>query len=130
MKILVVDDDQHFCEFMARILGELSECTITFAHDGAQAEELIAAQEFNLICLDLKLPRRDGNEVLKFIRARDAALPVLVLSGIQKADGFAHSDPYTRFAEKPLDLAELRNILRSQLDSLAPRKPSNFDTRQ
>lgn len=127
MNILVVDDDPHFCEFMSRILGELRECSIMFAHDGEQAELLIAGQEFNLVCLDLKMPRRDGHEVLKFIRARHAELPVLVLSGIQKADGFVHVDPYTRFAEKPTDLAALRSILSQQLESLTthPTRPAS-----
>lgn len=115
--ILVVDDDSAFREFITHLLKNVDGVRLECCADGDAAEALLKQTAFNLVCLDLKMPGKDGWEVLRFIRRRDASLPVLILSGLAAAttDELA-GDAFTRFAEKPDDLAMLDLLVRQHID--------------
>src|SRR5437870_7162703 len=80
MRILVVEDERKVASFISQGLAE--EChAVEVAADGAEALDLIlAGPPYDLVVLDLMLPKRDGFGVLKTVRDRGVVTPVLVLT--------------------------------------------------
>ncbi len=79
MTILIIEDEQGICRFLNEGLQEEGYDTIT-AHDGAQGMQAFLDHKPDLVLLDWMLPRMDGMEVLKRIRATDTVTPVLFLT--------------------------------------------------
>ena len=69
MRILVVEDDKAVASFVKRGL-ESEQYAVDVAADGEEAQALVEAASFDLIILDLVLPKVDGLDVLKYIRKR------------------------------------------------------------
>lgn len=116
--ILAADDDEDILELIAFRL-ERSGYTVVRAHDGAEA--LAAARETlpDLIVLDVMMPKMDGYEVTRALRADEATrrIPVILLTArVQDADvqrGFdAGADDYVR---KPFSPQELRSRVQAIL---------------
>jgi putative two-component system response regulator len=80
MRILVVEDDESVARFVKQGL-ESDQYAVDVASDGEQAESLVEEAEFDLVILDMVLPKVDGFEVLNHIRSRKPSLPVLIMSG-------------------------------------------------
>jgi DNA-binding response OmpR family regulator len=79
MRILVVEDERSIADFIER--GLRSEgYAVTCAHDGEAAELEALSGDFGLVLLDVLLPKKNGLEVLKGLRARDAETPVILLT--------------------------------------------------
>jgi two-component system alkaline phosphatase synthesis response regulator PhoP len=106
--ILIVEDDDAIATGLSLNL-ELAGYQSTIVHDGDKALTAVAAREFDLILLDINLPRRNGLEVLASLRDQDNVVPVIVVS--------AREDEYDKVAAlrlgaddyvtKPFALAEL-----------------------
>ena len=80
MRILVVEDERKVASFISQGLAE-EGYAVEVAADGAEALDLIlAGPPYDLVVLDLMLPKRDGFGVLKTVRDRGVATPVLVLT--------------------------------------------------
>lgn len=79
MKILVIEDDQKISDFITSGLTE-EGFSLETANDGEQALSLIRSYTFDLIILDLMLPKVDGLTVLKTLRSEQVTTPVLILS--------------------------------------------------
>jgi DNA-binding response OmpR family regulator len=109
MRFLVVDDDGALGAFLIRAL-EADGHHVQFAGDGQAAVDMFLKQAPDLTILELNLPRRDGVDVLRFLRSITADSPVLILT--------ARSDMETRvkcldlgaddYMLKPFALVELR----------------------
>jgi len=85
MRILLAEDDVPVARFVRKGL-EAEHYAVDVAADGEEAQFMIEEFDFDLVILDLNLPRVDGLEVLKHARARKASLPILILtarSGIE-----------------------------------------------
>jgi DNA-binding response OmpR family regulator len=85
MRILLAEDDAPVARFVRKGL-EAEHYAVDVASDGEEAQFMIDEFDFDLVILDLNLPRVDGLEVLKHARARKASLPILILtarSGIE-----------------------------------------------
>ena len=80
MRILVVEDDKPVAGFVKQGL-ESDQYEVDVASDGEEAQSLVDRDDFDLVILDLVLPKLDGFEVLNHIRTQKPALPVLILSG-------------------------------------------------
>lgn len=80
MRVLVAEDDPAVAHVLCSGLGQ-QEYAVDWAPDGEEASYLVCEYEYDLLILDLNLPRKDGLEVLRSLRARNKSLPVLVLSG-------------------------------------------------
>ena len=101
-------------EAVARALRQLGH-TVHAVEGGRDADDALAAAEFDLAILDLGLPQLDGFEVLKRLRARKSALPVLVLTVRDSVDDLVTgldlgADDYLT---KPFQLAELEARVRA-----------------
>jgi len=79
MRILVVEDDARVASFIRRGLRE-EHYTVDIAKDGEQALFLGQTNDYDLLILDLMLPKRDGMQVLKMLRQERVTVPVLVLT--------------------------------------------------
>ncbi|MGF6809263.1 DNA-binding response OmpR family regulator [Paraburkholderia sp. Clong3] len=79
MRILLVEDDRMIAEGVRKALrGE--GFAVDWVEDGEAALRAAASQPYDLALLDLGLPKRDGLEVLRALRARGHALPVLIVT--------------------------------------------------
>lgn len=79
MRILVVDDEEILAEQIQRALTQ-QKYTVDMAMDGEEALERIFVESYDLILLDIMLPKKDGFEVLFEMRSEKQATPVLMLT--------------------------------------------------
>ena len=127
--MLLVEDDEDHVFLVRRALADLAgaEVAVEVAGDGEQAVERLARARFSpggppqLVLLDLKMPRMDGLEVLRRIRADEAAggLPVVVLTSSERQDDREEALRLgaTWFVCKPTD----GHRFRSEIQQLADR---------
>ena len=111
---LVVDDEPMVLEFAAKALTTLGFKT-TEARDGLEALDLFTQEpsRFDLVLLDLTMPRMDGREALRALRQLRPNLPVILSSGYSDQD-FIHdlaSEKGVTFLQKPYLLANLRQAV-------------------
>ena len=106
--ILVVDDEDALRTVLS---GELSSSgyDITTASDGDEAISIIQNKKFDLILLDIKMPKVDGFEVLKFIKKHFPKLRVIMLTGFADLKNAIESKKHGAedFVSKPYDLVDL-----------------------
>lgn len=108
MNILLIEDDAVLSDGLTHILQQ-SGYTVSSTASGEYALQLIQAQGFDLIVLDLGLPDMDGLEVLSRLRSQKIALPILILTAREgvtnRIEGIRlGADDYLT---KPFDLGEL-----------------------
>jgi DNA-binding response OmpR family regulator len=78
--VLVVDDEPIVCHSVRRILSK-ERCAVDEAFDIDAALRKLRLQTYDLVLLDLKMPKRSGMEVLKSIRTQWPDLPVIIITG-------------------------------------------------
>ena len=109
MRVLVVEDEVRLADNLAAALREGPGFAVDCAEDGELGEQLAGQGCYDLIVLDLMLPKVDGLTVLRRLRARDNATPVLILTA---KDGSASTIELLNagaddYLSKPFDLGEL-----------------------
>jgi two-component system OmpR family response regulator len=115
-RVLVVDDEPRIVSFVSRAL-EAEGLGVDAAYDGTQGLELAIARQYDLVVLDLLLPRMDGMEVLRRILDARPEQRVLVLSAVSEVDSrvtcldLGASD----YLPKPFAIAELVARVRARL---------------
>ena len=85
MKILVVEDDKTVAQYVKRGLEEAGN-HVDAAGDGEQGLNLASDGHYDLLVLDLRLPKLEGRELLRTLRDRGVAMPVLVLTAQDSVD--------------------------------------------
>jgi DNA-binding response OmpR family regulator len=115
VRILLVEDDDLLAAGIRDTL-ERALYAVDWVNDGAQALAALHASDFDLVILDLGLPKLDGVEVLKRLRAGGGATPVIVLSARDTAPDRvlgldAGADDYLT---KPFDVDELLARVRAR----------------
>lgn len=125
MRILLIEDDAMIAKAVQQGLAQAG-FTVDLAGDGATAELALRNGVYDLAILDLGLPKKDGMEVLKSLRAARDSMPVLIASARDtvrdRIDGLdAGADDYLL---KPFDLDELiarvRALLRRSAGNASP----------
>ncbi|OWW20783.1 response regulator [Noviherbaspirillum denitrificans] len=116
MRILLVEDHAELSRWVSKALQD-ARLTVECAMNGADADALLHTQEYALVILDLTLPKMDGLEVLKRMRARGSKTPVLVLTargGLnERVQGLnLGADDYLA---KPFELVELEARVKALL---------------
>jgi DNA-binding response OmpR family regulator len=109
MRILVVEDEVRLAENIASGLREGPGYAVDIAGNGEDAVHLCETAEYDLLVLDLMIPRLSGEEVVRRLRARHKVTPVLVLTAMSETGKTidllnAGADDYMT---KPFDLGEL-----------------------
>ena len=108
MRILLVEDEEKVSSFVARGLSA-ERFAVDVALDGQSGLDLATTYHYDLVILDLMLPKLDGSEVLRRIRTQNTHVPVLILTArdavADKVGNFeAGADDYLT---KPFAFAEL-----------------------
>jgi heavy metal response regulator len=116
MKILVVEDEKKVASFIKRGLEE-EKFEVDTAFDGEDGLQQALEGSYNLIILDVMLPKRDGLSVIKELRARKMMSPVLMLTAKDSLEDIvaglnSGSDDYL---SKPFAFAELLARVRALL---------------
>jgi len=125
MRILIAEDDPILADGLAVSLredGHSVDCVAT----GAEADYAIASFEFDLLILDIGLPRMNGFEVLKRLRGRSRDLPVLILTAQDGIEARVRgldlgADDYLA---KPFALEELKARVRALTRRASGGKPA------
>ena len=135
MRILIAEDDQVLADGLLRSLRS-SGYAVDQVGSGSEADGALAAHEFDLVILDLGLPKMHGFEVLRKMRGRGSATPVLILTAAdsveQRVKGLdLGADDYMA---KPFSLQELEARVRAltrrglgTASSLLKHGPLTFD---
>ena len=108
MRILIAEDDAILAGGLRCILQK-SGYAVDWVKNGAEADAALGSNEFDLLILDISLPKLSGLEVLKRLRTRNSRLPVLLLTALDSIEDRvrgldAGADDYLA---KPFQLAEL-----------------------
>src|SRR5215471_12037573 len=108
MRVLLVEDESKVSSFVSRGLTA-ERFAVDVASDGQSGLELAVTYHYDLIILDLMLPRLDGTQVLRKIRARNSNVPVLVLTARDMvADKVGHLEAGADdYLTKPFAFSEL-----------------------
>ncbi|MCE2658388.1 MAG: response regulator, partial [Rubrivivax sp.] len=126
MRILLAEDEHALGEWLSKAL-EQSGFRVDWRDDGRLAEQALAQDDYDALVLDLGLPGRSGHEVLRRLRERQSAVPVLVLTA---RDSLAErvstlNEGADDFLPKPFALAELEArltaLIRRSRGSQRPR---------
>jgi len=130
MRILLAEDDEALATFVRKGL-EAEHYAVDVSRDGEQALGLALGFDYDLVILDLSLPRLDGVLILQGIRKQKGQLPILILTARQRVEDRvrcldAGADDYV---VKPFSFAELsariRALLRRGRLPGAPQKLEN-----
>jgi DNA-binding response OmpR family regulator len=109
MRVLVVEDERRLAENIATALRDGPGFAVDQCHDGEDALLACDSVEYDLIILDLMLPRLHGSQILRRLRNRGCATPVLILTAVSEVQNTIDlldlgADDYMT---KPFDLGEL-----------------------
>ena len=122
-KILTVDDEPHILDILKIFLSK-SGFEVMPALGGEKAiEALRSGVKFDLVLLDMKMPRVKGVDVLRAMKKMNKKIPVVILSGsidVMEKHGLEFKElgyPYIDFLIKPVDLNELLNKVKKTLGS-------------
>lgn len=127
MRLLLVEDDAMIGEIVLQVLRD-QHYAVDWVRDGAMADQALKSEHYDLLLLDLGLPRRDGLDVLRALRARRDTLPVLVATARDGvADRIAGLDAGADdYVVKPYDTDELLARVRALLRRSAGRGEPAF----
>jgi DNA-binding response OmpR family regulator len=119
-RVLAVEDEPRFASFLAKGL-RASGFTPTLVDDGERASTIACDDHFDLVLLDVGLPKKDGFAVLADIRRRGERLPVIMLTMrddlVDKVHGLTHgADDYIT---KPFEFEELLARIHARLQRKA-----------
>ncbi|MBP0942396.1 response regulator [Pseudomonas alliivorans] len=116
MRLLLVEDDRAIGQGI-RVALNTEGYTLDWLEDGLSALHALRSEPFDLLLLDLGLPRMDGFDLLRQLRAEDITLPVLIMTARDgTADRIAGLDAGADdYLIKPFDVEELKARVRALL---------------
>ena len=114
MRILLAEDDRVLADGLSRSMRQ-SGYALDHVANGAEADSALALHDYDLLILDLGLPGLDGIEVLRKLRARNAPLPVLILTAADSIEQRVRTLDLGAddFMAKPFALTELEARVRA-----------------
>jgi DNA-binding NtrC family response regulator len=125
MKILVVDDDAIVIKSCRRIL-EAEGFEVTSVPSADEALEKIKYYEFDLLLMDVKMPKHDGIFLMREIKKNWPDIPIIVMSGYPTPETIADVLKLgaTQFIPKPFRPDELVKSVRQVIQKMPRKKPS------
>jgi DNA-binding NtrC family response regulator len=126
MKILVVDDDAIVIKSCRRIL-EAEGFEVTSVPSADEALEKIKYYEFDLLLMDVKMPKHDGIFLMREIKKNWPDIPIVVMSGYPTPETIADVLKLgaTQFIPKPFRPDELVKTVRQVIQKMSRKQPSS-----
>jgi hypothetical protein len=108
LRVLYAEDDPGMRRAVGRLLT-VSGASVAIAHDGREATERALAETFDLILMDLRMPRMDGFEAARALRAVDCRVPLIGVTAdtTPGARANAIAAGFDMVLSKPFDHSEL-----------------------
>lgn len=127
MRILLVEDERKLSDSIVKGLSNAGYA-VDAAYDGEEALYEYEVNEYDLIILDLNLPKKDGIDVLREIREKDNGMKVLILSARTKVDDriLGLDEGANDYLIKPFDFGELKARIRNLLRRDFVQKPQDL----
>lgn len=124
MRILLVEDEKRLSDSIAKGLTNAGYA-VDAAYDGEEALYEYEVNEYDLIILDLNLPKKDGLDVLREIREKDNEMKILILSARTQFDDriLGLDEGANDYLIKPFDFGELKARIRNLLRCEFVQKP-------
>jgi DNA-binding response OmpR family regulator len=109
MRVLIVEDEERLAANIARSLREGAGYAVDHAPDGFEGLHMAQSTAYDIVILDLMLPRMDGRNMLQHIRSAGCRFPVLVLTARDDKETLIQvlNDGADDYLCKPFDLGEL-----------------------
>jgi two-component system response regulator PhoP len=109
MRILVIEDEIRLANNIRKGIQTLPSFVVDISHDGEDGEHLTLTQDYDLIILDLMIPKIDGLTLLKHLRAAGCRTPVLILTAKNTPEDIVRGLDYGSddYLGKPFDMGEL-----------------------
>jgi CheY-like chemotaxis protein len=110
--ILLVDDDPRM-QVLGRKVLERQGYRVVIAASGDEAAVAAAAERFDLVLMDLEMPRVDGHEALRLVKERQPGLPVVAVTAYAMVGDLerCREEGFDDYLSKPYDIVELRSIV-------------------
>ena len=132
--ILIVEDEEAIRRVLKKVLTEDdNKNKIIEASDGVEAINKIKSENLELVICDIKMPKKDGIDVLNFLKTFDDKIPIIMISGHGdlKTAVMAMRKGAFDFIEKPPDLNSLLSSVRESLkNKVQLKKNSNKQSKQ
>ncbi|HWF92970.1 MAG TPA: response regulator transcription factor [Terriglobales bacterium] len=116
MRVLIAEDDPALASFVKKGL-EAEHYAVDVSVDGEQARSHSAEFDYDMVVLDLNLPRLDGVAILRFLRSKKPSVPILVLTGRSRVEDRVQCLDLGAddFLAKPFSFTELSARIRALL---------------
>ncbi|GIV15046.1 MAG: hypothetical protein KatS3mg022_0481 [Armatimonadota bacterium] len=119
--VLIADDEVNLCKVLAARLQQSGlQCVI--AHDGVRAQEILRSQPISVAVLDVRLPRKNGVQVLREIRRAQPRLPCILITAFDDVE--LHEEAVRLGAnailQKPFDLEAFTELIWREISAPAP----------
>lgn len=116
MRLLIAEDERDLAKAIKRVL-EYSKYSVDVAYDGVQAMDKFYENDYDLIILDVMMPRMNGFEVVKKIREAGSSVPVLMLTARAEVDDkvLGLDSGADDYLTKPFQIKELNARIRALL---------------
>ena len=116
MRLLLIEDELKLCSFIEKSLRRQGY-SVDVCNDGEEALTYLSSESYDLVLLDLNLPKIDGMTILRTLRETDLKTPVLILSARSEIDDKVEGldAGANDYLSKPFHLAELEARVRSLL---------------
>lgn len=118
--ILVVDDDMAHARMLKTLISDWGY-RVSLAHDGDEGVEMVSAEPYDLVLLDMKMKKMSGMEALQRIQAFNPVLPVIIMTAFSSVDTAVQALKIGAYdyLTKPLDFDKLRLTIDRIFERLA-----------
>ena len=120
IKILIVDDDKIIADILKDLLSERGR-SVDVCHDGLAAIERIQKNFYDLIIVDLVMPRVGGLDVLKYARKINPDVIVIIITGYASVETaiMAIKEGAYDYIRKPCKLEEIKIVVENAIDKIS-----------
>jgi len=129
-RILVVDDEESMCQYLAILLRK-EGFQVQTANGGAQALQLLEQEKVDLVLTDIQMPKMDGIQLLKGIKAMNPTLPVIIMTAYASEQSAIDAVNLGAFSylQKHCKNDEIRMVVRNAL-ALGQARSENVELKK
>jgi YesN/AraC family two-component response regulator len=120
IRILIVDDDKVVADVLGDLISENGERTVDLCYDGLSAIETIQKNLYDLLIVDLVMPRVGGLDLLKYAKKVNPDTIVVIITGYASLETaiMAIKEGAYDYIRKPCNLEEIRIVVRNAIERI------------